>query len=80
MAGVILLIILASIVAQFVVGSKLNATRKQSSYWWIWVLMLGWLGVIIIACQRPLTLTAPAPTQIVYVVDPSHVPTNTTTN
>lgn len=64
MAGVLLLIILASIVAQFVVGSKLNATRRQSSLWWVWVLMLGWLGVIIIACQRP---RYDKPERVVYV-------------
>ena len=53
-SGVIfLLILVASIVGQFVLGHHLNKTRKQSSVWWLWVLFLGWIGVIIIACQSP---------------------------
>jgi hypothetical protein len=51
----ILLLFVGNIVAQFVVGAKLNSTRKQSSLWWLWVLFLGWIGVIVIACQKPTT-------------------------
>jgi len=46
-------LVIGQYVAQFVVGNKLNSTRKQSDWWWVWVLILGWIGVIVIACQKP---------------------------
>ena len=53
MGAAVALIWLTSFVLAFVVGSKLNKSRKQSQFWWVWVLCLGWIGVIIIACQNP---------------------------
>ena len=69
MSGFIVLLWLTSFVLAFVVGSKLNKSRRQSQFWWVWVLCLGWIGVIIIACQNPTKAAAVAVAEqkVVYV-------------
>lgn len=62
MAAFILIFWLANFIGSFVVATKLGNSKNRRG--WLYWLLGGWIGVIILACQAPAVPNAPMLTEL----------------